>query len=76
MMLIERQYPKFLGKGKYSQMSSADSGLDSSSDSVDDEEGSKTHSMANEVQVDTHFKAELQPDEVEVVEGSNYIEIC
>ena len=75
-MLIERVYPKFLGKGKFSRKASVDSGVESSWDSEDDEECSKTDSMANEVEVDAQFKAELQADEVEVLEGSNFSEIC
>ena len=31
--------------------------------------------MASEIEVDAHFRAELQPDEVEVVEGPDYIKI-
>ena len=38
-------------------------------DLEDDEEGSKADSEGNEVEVDAQFKAELQPDEVEVLEG-------
>ena len=78
MLLIERQYLKFLGKGKYSRKASAvsaDSGVDSNSNSESNNEGSKTDSEANEVEVDAKFQAELQSDEVEVLEGSDYIEI-
>ena len=50
--------------------------LDSSSESEEDEEEvSKVGPVASKVEIDTKFGANLEPDECEIVEGPDYIEI-
>ena len=75
MMLLDPRYPRFLGKGRNSRRSSVSSSCSSSSSELEEEEESKVKPVVTNVGVDTTLGAELAPDECEVLESEDFIEI-
>ena len=74
-MLLDPKYPRFLGKGRNSRRSFVSCSCSSSSSESEEEEESKVEPVVSNVGVNTTFIADLVPDECEVLEGEDFIEI-